>query len=131
MQRSMRELASFLIALICFSQAGCARRESHDAIVMMAVGLETVNENWEKKGRPNNFEPNSAFQSSVEHFYLFTNEIKVAETRYHCRFAVRSKLIQTPGAMAITDEGVLLWIHDKDGEVIVSPEKNGIRMTGR
>ena len=130
--RSNKSLTvSVLIALVGVGLIGCTEKESHEPVVMMAAGLDTVKENWVKQGCPKDFQPSNAFHSSVERFYVFTNEISVAGKFYHCRFAVRSQLIHTPGAMAITDEGVLLWIRDKDGKVTISPEKNGIEMADR
>jgi len=115
-----------LIAVLSCFLSGCNGKESHEPIVNMAVGLDITKEVWEKKGRPIGFDPTSAVQSSDERYYTFTNEILVAGQAYHCRFAVRSQLIHTAGAMAITDDGTHLWIYDKDGKVILSPEKNGI-----
>lgn len=116
----------FVIPFIYLVLTGCREKESHEPIVNMAVGLDTVREIWLKQGRMNNFDPTNVVRSSVEHFYTYTNKISVEGKNYHCRFAVRSELIHTPGAMAITDDGTCLWIYDKDGKVIVSPQKNGI-----
>lgn len=116
----------FFVAMLCLGPIGCAEKESKEPIVNMAVGLDTVRGVWMKQGRPDNFNPTNVVLSSVEHFFVFTNDISVSDQIYHCRFAVRSALLCTPGLMAITDDGVLLWIYDKDGKVIVSPQKNGI-----
>lgn len=119
-------MKAIVLIFLCLLAVGCTEKESFEPIVMMAVGLDTVKEVWVKQGRLSNFDPTNAVRSSVEHYYTFTNDIIVAGQVYHCRFAGRSELIHTPGAMAIADDGTLLWIYDKDGKVIVSPHKNGI-----
>jgi hypothetical protein len=122
----LKQLKAFYFAtLLCIGAAGCTK-ESHETVVVMTVGLQTVNEYWIKHGKPKDFEPSNVMNSSWEHYYILTNVVNVAGKPYHCRFAVRSKLVHIPGAMAITDEGVILWIRDKDGKVVVSPQKNGI-----
>jgi hypothetical protein len=126
MQKAKSTHVFLLVTLLFIGLMGCTEKESLEPIGNMAVGLDSVREVWVKQGRSNNFDPNNAVRSSVEHYYAFTNEISVAGQIYHCRFAVRSQLIHTPGAMAITDDGICLWIYDKDGKVIVSPQKNGI-----
>jgi len=114
-----------LPALMFIGQAGCTK-ESHEVVVMMASGLQSVNDYWIKQGQPENFDPMNTVRSTSETYYSFTNEVRATGTVYHCRFAARSQRVRTPGAIVITDEGVFLWIRDKDSKVIVSPEKNGI-----
>src|SRR5208283_4919669 len=113
--QTTKPLTVVFLALVSIALIGCKKTESDEPVAMMALGLRLVQENWVKEGRPDNFKPDNVVQSSVEHFSVFTNEIAVAAVVYHCRFAVRSDLIHTPGIMAITDEGVLLWIRDRDG----------------
>ena len=122
----LENMKAIVLILLCLLAAGCTEKESVEPIVNMAVGLDTVKAVWVKQGRLNNFDPTNAVRSSVEHFYTFTNDVSTGSQVYHCRFAVRSELIHTPGAMAIADDGTLLWIYDKDGKVIISPQKNGI-----
>ena len=122
------KFTSFLlfITLLNLGLMGCTKTESSEPIGNVAAGLDIIRKIWVKQGHPNNFDPTNLVRSSVEHFYTFTNEISVGGKDYHCRFAGRSELIHTPGAMAITDDGIVLWVYDKDGKAIVSPEKNGI-----
>ena len=105
---------------------GCMNK-SHEHVVIMATGLQNLNQYWEEHGQPKEFEPTNVMKSSWEVYSVFTNDFRVANNVYHCRFAARSKLVRIPGTLAITDKGVLLWIGDKDGRVVVSPEKNGIK----
>lgn len=119
----------FLAALLCVGMVSCTEKESHEGIVMAVVGLDSRRDYWIKHGQQNNFDPGSVGWSSVEHYYAFTNAISAEGQTYHCLFAVRSDRIRTPGAMAITDDGTILWIYDKDKRVIVSPQKNGIEVT--
>lgn len=117
-----------ILCMVCASGVGLAGcvRESHENIVIMAVGLQSVERYWIDHGRPRDFDPSTVVRSSCEHYYVFTNTIPVAGALYHCRFAARSSLVHAKGAVTITDEGILLWIADKDGRVVVSPEKNGL-----
>jgi hypothetical protein len=118
----------FPAALLCVGMVGCTVKESHEAIVMAAVGLDSAKDYWIEHGRPDNFNPASVEGSSAEHYYAFTNDISAGGQTYRCLFAVRSDRIRTPGAIAITDDGTILWIYDKDKKVIVSPQRNGIEV---
>jgi hypothetical protein len=126
MKKMFLRATTFLTALSCCVFCGCRDEESHEPIVSMAVGLDTAFRVWEKQGKPPMFNPSSAVKSSVERYYNFTNNVDCGGRSYHCLFAVRSELIHTPGTMAIADDGTTLWIYDKIGKVILSPEKNGI-----
>ena len=126
MHKSTSKHLVLFITLLNLVVVGCDKTESTEPVVNMAVGLDTIRDIWAKLGQPSNFDPTNLVLSSVEHFYTYTNVVSLAGKDYHCRFAVRSKLIHTSGAMAITVDGVCLWIYDKDGKVIVSPQTNGI-----
>jgi len=106
---------AFLPALFCCCLCGCKDEESHVPIVYMAVGLDEVLHVWEKQGKTNTFNPSGVVWSSTERYYSFTNEVHD-----------NGQVLRCPGAMAITDDGTTLWIYDKSGKVIISPEKNGI-----
>ena len=107
---------------------GCKKEESHEPIVMMAVGLDAIRSNWIRQGRSELFDPTNIVQSSVEHFYNYTNIVVDGGKKYQCRFAGRSKLVHTAGFMAITDAGDLFWIYDESDQVISSPQRSGVPM---
>lgn len=84
-------IASCLVFVICAGHVGCVK-ESHENVVMMAVGLQSVNDYWVKHGRPKDFDPASVIKSSCERYSVFTNVIEVGGNAYHCRFAASSLL---------------------------------------
>jgi hypothetical protein len=57
--------------------------------------------------------------------FVFTNVVTSTNVIFHCRFAAR-RPSWPAGVLAITDEGILVWVRDKDGKVTVSPEKYGV-----
>jgi hypothetical protein len=121
-RKSFVLMAAFIFSLIL----GCAEKESHEQVVYVVVGLETIRDNWVKNGSQKDFVPTNYASSSTERYFKFTNIISVDEKIYRCRFAAKSRLLHTTGTMAITDDGIILWIYDKDSRVVISPQINGI-----
>lgn len=77
-------------------------------------------------GRSANFDATKPVWGGGYDYIVFTNRLMVAGHPYHCRFGVRPGIgIMPPGVLAITDEGVVVFIADQDGRVIVSPGKHG------
>src|SRR5260370_34151764 len=99
MVSSKQMKAILLPALLCLGLVGCM--QGHEQVVVMAVGLETIDRTWVKQGQPQDFDPMAVVRSSVERYYRFTNDVKAAGTSYRCRFAGRSQLVLIPGAMGI------------------------------
>jgi hypothetical protein len=58
-------------------------------------------------------------------YFDLTNTISAGGRAYKCLFGTRRE-DWPPGILAITEEGVILWIHDEGGKVTTSPEENGI-----
>jgi hypothetical protein len=60
-----------------------------------------------------------------QQWFMVTNSPVLDGVAYHRRFGTR-KDFWPSGVMAITDQGVVLWIRDGDGRVTASPEVKGI-----
>ena len=120
-------LGSALVGIVfmCAGLVGCGKEDRH-VLVMMASGLQSVNDYWVRQGQPIEFNPMQVVHSTSEQYYSYTNQVICADITNRCRFAVRSRRIHTPGIMVITEKGAFLWIYDSDGRVVISPEKNGI-----
>jgi hypothetical protein len=58
-------------------------------------------------------------------FFVFANMVKTTNGVLHCRFGAR-RPAWPPGVLAITDEGLVIFIRERDGEVIFSPQDNGV-----
>lgn len=123
--RKILGLALFGMILMCVGLVGCGKEDRH-VLVMMASGLQSVNDYWVRQGQPVQFDPMHVVHSTSEQYFAYTNQVTYADTTNRCRFAVRSRRIHTPGIMVITEKGAFLWIYDSDGSVVISPEKNGI-----
>jgi hypothetical protein len=89
-----------------------------------AMNLKWAEEYWVSQGRPADFDPGKLL-GPTNVFFVFTNEVTITNTLFHCRFGVRES--EWPaGVLAVTDGGIIVWIRDRDGKVIVSPEINGV-----
>jgi hypothetical protein len=84
--------------------------------------LQFIQEEWVKEGRPVGFRATN-FMGPNNIYFDFTNTLTITNKVFHCRFAERHPAL--PGLLAITDDGVILWIRDRDGKVTISPEING------
>lgn len=106
---------------------GCSPSEKTHARIVSG-DLRYLYREWVKDGRPDNFEPTnyifdvSSTYGTSNQYFVFTNTVSAEGTRFHCRFARRDATrFHKPGIMAISDEGVVLWIA-ADGMIVVAPE---------
>lgn len=118
-----------------------------------ASNLQELNEYWISKGKPANFNLEKYGSYAPPHnYFVYTNTItvtgavyhaivshtnyvlgiwtshktiSVTGAVYHCSFGVRAPGFP-PGILAITDEGLVVWIRERDGKAILSPEIDGI-----
>ena len=118
--RGIRLLVVGVLMLIAFG--GCDVDETTTAVGVDAQ-LRYVYYLWEKDGRPTNITISRYMFSRPSVYFDATNIVTVGTNTYHCQFGASNLNLRTPGAMYITDEKITLWIRDKDGKVVVSPEK--------
>ena len=124
----MKPFAAFGMAvLLSVAVVGCEPTERTHARILGGQ-LKYLYQEWSKQGGPTVFEPTnyiynvSSTYGTKYQFFVFTNTVNVKPDVFHCRFAVRDPTrFYKPGVVAITDEGVLLWIGD-DGKIIVAPD---------
>ena len=114
--------------LLCVVVIGCEPSEKAHARTLGGT-LRYVYGEWVKQGRPEAFEPTnytthiSSTSGTKYQVFVFTNTVTVKPDVFHCHFAVRDpSRFYKPGLVAITDEGVLLWVGD-DGKIVVAPDK--------
>lgn len=89
------------------------------------VTLRYLEEYWTTNGRPSNFDV-SQVVGPAGMYFVFTNTITISNAVYHCCFAAR--LPEWPaGVLAITENGVTVWIRDRDGKITISPGEYGIQ----
>jgi hypothetical protein len=111
---------------------GCKEKPYVDRICTERYFLGMIYQRWIDAGRPLHYDPRLAIEnSSVGSYCEFTNTVAFGGKTYRCRFAFRPDkpvlvTYMPPGTLAITDEGVLLWIRERDGRVFVSPDLTGI-----
>jgi len=104
---------------------GATTLEGAKYLSMPASCLIDVRQAWIDRGRPESFKPNKVIGGTFGNVFFYTNKVQVGGMIYQCRFGV-SDNVWPPGILAITDEGIVLWIRQRDGKVTVSPEKNWI-----
>ena len=110
------------VTVFCLAMIGCERSDTKHARAL-APTLRHLYQSWASDGRPESVDTAKYITSSSDIYTAFTNVVTVASNVYHCRFGVRSpNRFSTPGVLAITDEGVILWVGEKAGDVIVAPE---------
>jgi hypothetical protein len=93
-------------------------------LVGCATILESLREEWTNQNKPPGFDV-SQFSKPRGTYFNFTNAVSAGGRSYKCMFGARQK-DWPPGVLAITDDGVILWIRDRDGQVTLAPEVNGI-----
>ena len=115
------------IILLILAAASCEPTEKTHARILGGT-LRYVYSEWKTQGSPSSFEPTNYVRSVSSNYgskyqvFVFTNTVSVKPNEFHCRFAMRApdRFYKT-GLVAITDEGLLLWIGD-DGKIIVAPD---------
>ena len=97
--------------------------QDYTGTVRHAMNLKLLLYMWTKQGLPKVFDihDNIGFPNDRTYFD-YTNIIKVKSTIYHCRFGARADDLP-PGILAISDQGIILWISDTYSNVVISPEK--------
>ncbi len=114
-----------LLPLLFLLVAGCT--ESGEQYHAREVGgsLRYLYAKWEELGRPEGFVITNYFYigHTTNQAFFFTNRVRLDGLEYDCRFAIRSpERFHRPGTIALTDEGILLWLGD-DGTKFASPDK--------
>lgn len=114
-----------VLGVVAWTQlwVGCSPNEATHSRVL-AGRLRSLYQDWARDGRPENVDTDNYITASKDDYLVFTNVVAVGTNLFHCRFAVRSPgRFARPGVLAISDEGVILWVGDKGGDVIVAPDK--------
>ena len=102
----------------------CAKRDPGSDFTTSAFALKYAQDYWLSHGRPPGFQLSEVI-GPPDDFFVFTNTVKTTNGVLHCRFGSRSPG-WPPGVLAITDEKLLVFIRERDGKVIFSPEINGV-----
>jgi hypothetical protein len=119
-----KSLQSFFALAYSVLLYGCARIP--EDLPSRATELRILYQVWVERGRPSDFDTEDIYgNGKVRSFFVYTNVLNVGKDTYHCRFGTR-ELGWPAGTLAVTDEGIIVWVRDKDGKVTVSPEKRGI-----
>jgi hypothetical protein len=112
--------------LICLMNCGCQPRlDGGEAFSMAASALRDVRAAWLERGRTNDFVSSGIVGGMFSNVVFYTNSIKVDGRKYQCRFGVREDY-WPPGVLAITDEGEIVWIRDRDGKATLAPHRRMI-----
>lgn len=108
--------------LLLFSQVGCKPKIDGIKYFSMATSvLKDVRQEWLKDPQSKNFEPSKVIGGSYSNVFFYTNAVQAEGKVYHCRFAVHDNILP-PGILAICDDETVLWISDRNGQVVVDPE---------
>ncbi len=118
--------AVWVALLLLAAQAGCERGYRGVYFRGEADLLWQIHAEWDKRGRPDDFDIPAEYRLGAGMgFFVFTNQVTVSNKVYHCRFGARQNY-WPPGTLAVTDEGVVLWIRSRGGSIIVSPEREDV-----
>lgn len=109
--------------LLAMIPLGCTPGYSgHDMAVDCDL-LRFILNQWHAKGRPKEFDVERVVEpGKVTTFFMATNIVASNGRSYQCRFGSRS-VYRPGGFLAITDEGVTMWISEGTGKVTLSPER--------
>jgi hypothetical protein len=111
-------LATFLV--------GCGNANHYPGanLAVEAGCLKYVEKEWVNRGRPTNFNIVEYIGPSNV-FFVFTNTVTNTSAVFHCCFAAR-RPDWPAGLLAVTDNGIALWVRDRDGKVTMCPENCGV-----
>ena len=109
---------------LALSMCGCTKRDPGSDFATSAFALRYAQDYWVSHSRPSGFQLGEVIGPPAD-FFVFTNMVKTTNGVLHCRFGAREPG-WPPGVLAITDEKLLIFIRERDGKVIVSPEENGV-----
>jgi hypothetical protein len=120
-----------IVALLLSMQTGCKPYQYSSANFSSSAGeLSDIYKLWLERGQPTNFTTADFFgpqyREFTNQFFVFTNTATAGSVVYHCHFGALCPHFPPGGVLAITDEGPIIWIRDRDGKVTLSPEVNGI-----
>jgi hypothetical protein len=109
---------------VAFVLCGCQKKYPTKNLITTALSLKMEQERWVRLGRPivTNM---SDWLGPTNVFCVYTNKITITNHVFHCLFAAR-RLDWPSGVMAVTEEGVIVWIRDRDGNVTIDPQKHGV-----
>jgi hypothetical protein len=119
---------SKIIIIICLTLFVCGCGDHHPAseFTTSAFALHEDYDYWLSHGRPTDFQPYPVTGTTTNDVFVYTNIIKTKSAVFHCRIGARRPTWWPAGILAITDEGLVIFIGDKDGKVTISPETNGV-----
>jgi hypothetical protein len=121
-QRNIVTLILFLLLM-----GACSREHFSGSYLVTSASLLThLREQWIKQSKPGNFDP-SQYAGPAGAFSVFTNVVTAGGRDYHCQFGTRRQW-WPKGILAITADGVVLWVRDRDSKVTLSPMDYGIDM---
>lgn len=99
----------------------CDEIDARAVIQQQVEILRMVYSDWKDHGSKSFYDPDE-FVRGAATFFVFTNSFVVDGRQFHCRFGCSG--LFPPGRIAITDEGVSLYISDDNRRIIIAPEKN-------
>jgi hypothetical protein len=119
-------LKNILVIWLALSLSGCVRRNVAPGYEFKAgaIGLREARDYWTSHGRPSGFQPSEAVGPAYKYF-TFTNVVRSARGILYCRFGTR-ETDWPPGVLAITDDGLVIFLRQRDGKVFFSPEVDGV-----
>lgn len=118
-------VVNFILLGILLLSSGCRREWPGVYLRGQAIGLELAREDWIRLGRPTSFDPLKEGFYPTNTCFVYTNTVVISNKIARCCFASRDPK-WPPGTLAITDEGVTLWIYSDGRKIIISPEESGV-----
>lgn len=105
-----------------------SRRAYHKvALIGDSSALTALMNDWRKAGEPqgealekfcSSYGPYSSFKP-----FIYTNPVEIAGTSFICLFAVEDARFTESGRLAVTRDGTIIWIGEKQSRVILSGRK--------
>jgi hypothetical protein len=114
----------FLLGTLLLLTACPSKRFPGSYLFTTAEALRYVYQRWVSEGKPPDFDMARFVQPRGE-FFPYTNTVTFNGAPHSCRFGSRRPGFPK-GVLAITEDGVVVWIRDSDGEVTLKPDDIGI-----
>jgi hypothetical protein len=124
MHRISTQRIKIVITCLALCLCGCTKYDPGYDFKVRAMCLKDARDYWLSHGRPTNFQLGEVV-GPPEAFFIYTNILTTTNGVFHCRFGSRDPG-WPPGTLAITDEGLVIYIRERDGKVFFSPEDNGV-----
>jgi hypothetical protein len=113
-----------LMTILCIAVGLVGCKDTYPGVYLSgsAEALREAQEHWKTNAQLSDLDE---ARDRANDIFVYTNTVTTSNTVYHCLFGTRDP-DWPAGVLAVTDDGIILWVRDRDGNVTVSPVDHGV-----